>query len=130
MELKCNRRKMLSLFAFAAGAISILFGAIHTVAVLQMECDYDRDLVFLLFSGGVLIFCGLLNIMTRNGVENNIRLANSVSIMSTLFLVLFCLSLTPFFRAKLNYLLIGIHIAYLIYFGVVVLTMGKEQMNS
>jgi uncharacterized membrane protein len=75
------------------------------------------------------MFCGLLNIMTRNGVKNDIRLANSVPIISTLFLVLFYLSLTPLFKVRLNYLLIGIHITYLIYFGVFV-AMGKEQMNS
>jgi hypothetical protein len=120
---------MLSTIACGIGAISIISGAIHTYAILSMGKDYDRDLVFLLFAGGVLMFCGSLNILTRNGVRKNVRLANTVSILSTIFLVVFCLSLIPFFKAKLNYLLICIHISYLFIFALVTL-MKKENSIS
>jgi amino acid transporter len=116
MEFPISRRKLLSWTACSVGATSILFGGIHTFAILCMDKSYDRDLVFLLSAGGILIFCGLLNIISTKGVKKNERLANVLSILSTVFLIAFCLSLTPFFRAKLNYFLIGIHCAYLLLF--------------
>jgi len=110
---------MLSWTAFLIGGISILFGGQHTYTILLQDNNYDRNLIFLLSTGGILIFCGLLNIIMTTGVKKNIKLANIVSVLSSLFLLTFCLSLTPFFKNDLNLFLILIHIIYLFLFTVV-----------
>lgn len=129
MEFRITRRKMLAWATCSIGAISILFGGIHTFAILCMDKSYDRDLVFLLSAGGILIFCGLLNILTTQGVNKNVSLANVVSILSSIFLIAFCLSLTPFFKAKLNYFLISIHTSYLLLF-IILSTIEKQRVKS
>lgn len=65
------------------------------------------------------MFCGLLNLIIIRGVKKNIKSANAVSVLSSLFLLAFCLSLTPFFNSRLNYFLICIHISYLFLFTAV-----------
>lgn len=49
MEFKINKRTVLSWTGCLIGAISILFGGIHTYAILIQNKDYDRDLVFFTF---------------------------------------------------------------------------------
>ncbi len=119
MKFTITKRTMLSWTAFLIGGISILFGGQHTYTILLQDNNYDRNLIFLLSTGGILIFCGLLNIIMTTGVKKNIKLANIVSVLSSLFLLTFCLSLTPFFKNDLNLFLILIHIIYLFLFTVV-----------
>ena len=130
MEFKTNKRTILSWTACLIGGTSILFGGIHTCAVLLRDKNYDRDLVFLLASGCILIFCGLLNVIVLSGIKKNIRLANVVSVLSCLFLLAFCLSIIPFFKAKLNYFLIGIHVLYLLQFAAIVLAEKYVQQSK
>lgn len=94
------------------GATTALMGTLHLHGVLQRPFDYNERFVFLLTCGGVLFFLGLLNIIVSGGLRVGRSESRLVSLISSVFVLLFCLSLVYFFKSTLNYILITVHMAY------------------
>ena len=90
---------MLAWAARLVGAWALGNGALHNMAVLGQDHEYDREFLYLLMIGAILFFCGLLNIIVSWGLRQNRLLALNVGAVATLFVIALCVALIPVFPA-------------------------------
>jgi hypothetical protein len=88
----------------AAGAWAVLNGLLHDIFVLRAHFGkpghaYDRDLLRLLMDGHVLMTCGLLQIIARQGLLPGRDWGFSVAGVATASLLIYCGMIFPFLKS-------------------------------
>jgi hypothetical protein len=73
-----------------AGIWSLGNGLLHDVFVLLQRKPYDKELIRLLIDGHILMFAGVVFLLSANGVREKDALACYVAMTAAVFLLGYC----------------------------------------
>jgi hypothetical protein len=73
-----------------AGVWALGNGILHDIFVLLQRRSFDRDLIRLLMDGHILIFGGVVYLLSYSGVEAHLPAAYTIAIATSVFLLGYC----------------------------------------
>jgi hypothetical protein len=99
--------KYLPILTLLIGAWMAISGILHDIAVLRSEHgrEYNRDLLRLLMDGHILITCGLIQMITFIGLQNNERWAYYIAATACVSLLIYCAMIFPFLKSFITILM-------------------------
>jgi len=126
-----TRHTALATYALVLGSVMALAGALHTGAVIGSAREhakaYDSRLVYLLLIGGILVFCGLLNVGLSSRLNKAMGWASAVTLFATVAFIVFLVLLLPLPDAgSLATSLLVLNSIYLLLLGGVWLTVREK----
>ena len=80
----------LSYYILFAGLWALVNGILHDVVILRQRRPFDRELIRLLIDGHVLIFGGILYLISFRGISTEQSFAFLVCMVAALFLLGYC----------------------------------------
>ena len=97
----------LSIAALCVGLWLVINAILHDIFVLLSEHGkkYDRTLLRLLMDGHIMLTCGIIQLISVNGLNTNQPWAYYISITSAISILVYCFMVFPFLKSMVTILL-------------------------